>query len=155
MPEPTLGFVLADVARLLRKRFEQNAKELGLTRSQWQVLAHLSRMEGVTQSVLAEVLEIEPVTLVPIIDKLQAMELVERRAHPTDRRMWLLYLREKTHDLLEDIRRIGDSTRAEALRGVAETDQRRLLKTLTQMKANLIEACRTPDKQKQKEQRRA
>ena len=89
---PTLGFLLHDVARLLRKRFEQRAKDLGLTRSQWQTLAYLANNEGIHQSGLAEILEIEPITLVRILDKLAERGLIERRQHPTDRRIWLLYM---------------------------------------------------------------
>ena len=86
LPERNLGFLLHDVARLMRKRFEQNARGLGLTRSQCSVLAHLARNEGIQQGGLAEILEVEPITLTRILDRLEEAELVERRAHPTDRR---------------------------------------------------------------------
>ena len=77
---PPLGFLLHDVARLLRKRFEQNARGSGLTRSQWQVLAYLSKNEGINQAGLAELLDVEPITLGRIADRLEAMKLIER--HP-------------------------------------------------------------------------
>src|SRR5258705_13669945 len=83
---PTLGFLLHDVARLLRRRFEQNARDSGLTRSQWQVLAYLANNEGINQSGLADLLEIEPITLGRIIDKLQVRGLIERHPDPSDRR---------------------------------------------------------------------
>ena len=67
-PERNLGFLLHDVARLMRKRFEQNARELGLTRSQCSVLAHLARNEGIQQGGLAEILEVEPCRHVPAVD---------------------------------------------------------------------------------------
>src|SRR5260221_10345168 len=89
-----LGFLLHDVARLMRKRFEQNARDLGLTRSQCQVLAHLARNEGIQQSALADILEVEPITLTRILDRLEDGGLVERQAHPTDRRVRLLRLTE-------------------------------------------------------------
>src|SRR5260221_10645767 len=89
---PTLGFLLHEVARLLRRRFEQNARGSGLTRSQWQVLAYLSLHEGINQNGLAELLEIEPITLGRIVDKLQILGLVERRPDPSDRRGLLLPL---------------------------------------------------------------
>ena len=82
---PTLGFLLHEVARLLRRRFEQNARDSGLTRSQWQVLAYLANNEGINQSGLADLLEIEPITLCRIVDKLQALGLVERHRDPSDR----------------------------------------------------------------------
>jgi DNA-binding MarR family transcriptional regulator len=81
-PQPNLGFVLHDVARLLRKRFEQRVRGFGLTRSQWQVLVHLAQHEGINQVGLAEILEIEPITLLRILDRLEAAGLVERRTPP-------------------------------------------------------------------------
>src|SRR6478672_13626425 len=98
--KPTLGFLLHDVARLLRKRFEQRARDLGLTRSQWQTLAYLNVNEGIHQSGLAEILEVEPITLVRILDKLQERGLIERRQHPSDRRIWLLFLKEAARPLI-------------------------------------------------------
>src|SRR6478735_10176568 len=120
---PTLGFLMHDIARLLGKRFEQRAKCLGLTRSQWQTLAYLSSNEGIHQGGLAEILEIEPITLVRSLDKLAERGLVERRQHPTDRRIWLLYMRDEARPLLAAMREIGDVTRGEALDGVS-ADQR-------------------------------
>src|SRR3982751_7022937 len=110
---PTLGFLLHDVARLLRKRFEQRAKGLGLTRSQWQTLAYLSRNEGIHQGGLADILEIEGITLVRILDKLEERGLIERRRHPSDRRIWLLYLRDEARPMIEAMRDIGEVTRGE------------------------------------------
>jgi DNA-binding MarR family transcriptional regulator len=138
LPERNLGFLLHDVARLMRKRFEQNARGLGLTRSQCQVLAHLARNEGIQQSGLADILEVEPITLTRILDRLEEGGLVERRAHPTDRRIRLLYLTDKAHPMLADIFTIGAATRGEALEGVAEEDRDRLFALLSSMKANLL-----------------
>lgn len=139
-PERTLGFLLHDVARLLRKRFEQNARDLGLTRAQWQVLAHLARNEGIHQGGLADILELEPISLGRILDRLQAAGLAERRPHPKDRRVWLLFLRPKAHPVLEKMRTIGAETRAEALAGVPEAEREQLIHILTTMKENLIAA---------------
>ncbi|WP_454850828.1 MarR family winged helix-turn-helix transcriptional regulator [Rhizobium binxianense] len=141
---PTLGFLLHDVARLLRKRFEQRAKELGLTRSQWQTLAYLANNEGIHQSGLAEILEVEPITLVRILDKLSERGLIERRQHPSDRRIWLLYMRDEAHPLLAQMREIGDITRGEALEGISAEEREQLFQTLSAMKTNLVQACRTP-----------
>ncbi|MFS8049520.1 MarR family winged helix-turn-helix transcriptional regulator [Rhizobium sp. BR 314] len=140
---PTLGFILHDVARLLRKRFEQRAKDLGLTRSQWQTLAYLANNEGIHQAGLAEMLEIEPITLVRILDKLSERGLVERRQHPSDRRSWLLYMREEARPLIDAMRNIGEQTRKEALEGVPPEDRERLHELLILMKSNLLHACRS------------
>ncbi|MEK1899359.1 MarR family winged helix-turn-helix transcriptional regulator [Rhizobium sp. CF142] len=141
---PTLGFLLHDVARLLRKRFEQRAKDLGLTRSQWQTLAYLANNEGIHQSGLAEILEIEPITLVRILDKLAERGLIERRQHPTDRRIWLLYMREAAHPILAEMRKIGDVTRGEALESITPEQRDQLFHILSVMKTNLVQACRSP-----------
>ena len=141
---PTLGFLLTDVARLLRKRFEQNARGSGLTRSQWQVLAYLAQNEGINQSGLADLLEIEPITLGRIVDKLQTLALIERHPHPSDRRVWLLHLTPAARSKLTQLRRLGDVTRGEALTGVSEADRERLLKTLQALKTNLMLACDAP-----------
>jgi MarR family transcriptional regulator, transcriptional regulator for hemolysin len=137
---PTLGFLLHDVARLLKKRLEQNSGA-GLTRSQWQVLAYLAQNEGINQRGLAELLEIEPITLGRIVDKLETLGLIERRPHPTDRRTWLLHLVEAARPKLEQIRELGDVTHREALAGVSEDDRQHLLKTLQALKENLTQAC--------------
>jgi MarR family transcriptional regulator for hemolysin len=142
-PERNFGFLLHDVARLMRKRFEQKARGLGLTRSQCSVLAHLARHEGIQQGGLAEILEIEPITLTRILDRLEQAELVERRAHPTDRRIRLLHLTPKAHPLLGEIFSIGAATREEALEGVAEAERDQLFAILSAMKANLLTKATT------------
>jgi MarR family transcriptional regulator, transcriptional regulator for hemolysin len=141
---PTLAFLLHDVARLLKKRLEQNSGGSGLTRSQWQILAYLAQNEGINQKGLAELLEIEPITLGRIVDKLEILGLIERRPHPTDRRTWLLHFVEAARPKLELIRELGDATHREALAGISEDDGRCLLKTLEAMKANLTEAGEAP-----------
>jgi DNA-binding MarR family transcriptional regulator len=141
---PTLGFLLHEVARLLRRRFEQNARGSGLTRSQWQVLAYLAQNEGINQSGLADLLEIEPITLGRILDKLQILGLIERRPDASDRRVWLLHLTPAARPKLSQLRQLGEATRGEALAGVAEADTERLLKTLQALKANLTNACGAP-----------
>ena len=138
LPERNFGFLLHDVARLMRKRFEQNARDLGLTRSQCQVLAHLARNEGIQQSALADILEVEPITLTRILDRLEDGGLVERQPHPTDRRVRLLRLTEAARPLLAEIFAIGALTRGEAMEGVSDEDRDRLFEVLSSMKANLI-----------------
>jgi MarR family transcriptional regulator, transcriptional regulator for hemolysin len=141
---PTLGFLLHEVARLLKRRFERNARGSGLTRSQWQVFAYLSLREGINQSGLAELLEIEPITLGRIVDKLQVLGLVARRPDPTDRRVWLLHLTPAARPKLTLLHRFGVVTRREALAGVPDTDTEHLLKTLQALKANLTDAYDLP-----------
>jgi len=141
-PDRHLGFILHDVARLLRKRFDQRARGLGLSRAQWSVLAHLSRNEGIRQNALADILEVEPITLARHIDRLEESELVERRADPTDRRARLLYLRRAAHPILEQMRHLGGETREEALCGIEPERRDALIETLLEIKRNL--SSRTP-----------
>jgi DNA-binding MarR family transcriptional regulator len=148
---PTLGFLLHDAARLLKRRFEQNARGTGLTRSQWQVLALLAQNEGIHQGKLAELLDIEAITLGRIVDRLETLGLIERRAHPSDRRIWLLHLTEAALPKLTQLRQLGEITRGEALAGTTEPDRECLLKTLRILKANLTDPCDSPAA----EQRRA
>lgn len=137
--ENTLGFLAHDVARLLRTRFEQNGRGLGLTRSQWQLMAHLARNQGIQQGALAELLEVEAITLTRIVDRLEASGLVERRAHHRDRRVRQLYLTPKAEPLLDDMKRIGALTREEALKGISKSNYEQLIATLADMKSNLVE----------------
>jgi DNA-binding MarR family transcriptional regulator len=137
----TLDFLLHDVARLLRKRFEQNARGSGLTRSQWQVLTYLAQNERINQSGLAELLDMEPITLCRIVDKLQAFGLIERHPHPSDRRIWTLHLTPAAHPKLMQVRELGDMTRSEAMAGVSDIEGLHLLETLQALKLNLTDAC--------------
>jgi MarR family transcriptional regulator for hemolysin len=89
-------------------------------------------------------LEIEPITLGRIVDKLQILGLVERRPDPSDRRVWLLHLTPAAHPKLTLLHRLGVVTRGEALAGVPDADIEHLLKTLKALKANLVDACVSP-----------
>ena len=133
----------------MRKRLEQRARNCGLTRSQWQAIAYLSKNEGIHQGALAQLLEIEPITLVRILDKLEERGLIERRQHQTDRRIWLLYLRDAARPLLADIQPLAEATRAEALSGVSRESRDSLLETLELMKTNLMAANRAPTPEKE------
>jgi MarR family transcriptional regulator for hemolysin len=133
----TIGFLVNDTARLMRKDFERRARSIGLTRAQWQTLFHLARNEGCNQATLADLMEVEPITLTRTVDRLEACGLVERRADPTDRRARLLFLGERAHPLLEELRTLGAETREIALAGISEDERTLLMTLLTKMRANL------------------
>ena len=133
----TIGFLLNDAARLMRRDFERRTRSMGLTRAQWQTLFHLQRNEGCNQATLAELLEVEPITLARVVDRLETAGLVERRADPTDRRARLLFLGERAHPLLEQLRTLGAETREIALAGISEDERMLLMTLLTKMRANL------------------
>jgi len=136
-PERSFGFLLHDVSRLLRKRFDRRARTIGLTRSQWFVMAHLSRNEGLNQSALADILEIEPITLVHQLDRLENAGWIERRLDANDRRVRLLYLTELGREILGKMQAMGLETKAEAVSGLSAAEQDALIDTLTRIKASL------------------
>ena len=137
--EPTLGFLVHDVARLLRKRLEQRARAagIGLSRAQWQVLANIARCEGINQAGLAGILDIEPITLVRLLDRLEGMGFVERRLDPKDRRQRNLFLTDQAWPELERVRELGAAVREEALAGLDDASRKRLLAELGGIKTNL------------------
>ncbi len=138
----SLGFLLHDVARLWRKRFDRRAQTLGLTRAQWSVIAHLRRNEGITQTCLADLLEVEKITLARLIDRLEASGWVQRRPHPSDRRANCLYLTDKVHPILDQMWELGRVTRNEALAELNPGEREQLYALLARIKRNLVS---TPD----------
>lgn len=140
VPHPydrNLGFLFADGSRLLRRRFAEKAGHLELTRAQWQVLANVARSQGIHQRALADILDVEPITLARIVDKLEANGLVERRQDPADRRVRLLHLTDKAFPLLAEMREIGAAVRDEAMAGIAQADRERLIELLEKVRTNL------------------
>ena len=132
----TIGFLLHDAARLLKRDFERRARSLGLTRAQWQTLFHLARNEGCNQAALAEVLDVEPITLARVLDRLESSGLIERRADPTDRRARLLFLGPDAAPLLEQLHTLGPQTREIALAGISDDDRERLTDLIGRIRAN-------------------
>jgi MarR family transcriptional regulator for hemolysin len=136
-PARELGFALHDVARLLRTYSDQRARELGTTRAQWAVLSRLQRCEGAKQNELAEALDLAPITLGRLIDKLTAAGLVERRDDATDRRANRLYLTEKAAPALKELGALAEDLMGRALAGVDESTIRAMHDGLMTIKANL------------------
>jgi MarR family transcriptional regulator for hemolysin len=134
----SIGLLLIDTGRLLRKRFEQNVRGTGLTRAQWQLLKEIYVQEGLNQGALAELLEVEPITVGRLVDRLEQAGLIERRPHPTDRRAWSLYLLPAAHPLLETLKHIAGETRAELLQGMSDTEIDEAMRLFAKMKDNLI-----------------
>lgn len=135
--DTSFGFLLHDIARLMRKRFDQRARGLGLTRAQWQVLAHLARHEGINQAGLAEILEIEPITLGRLIDRMEEAGWVERRPDATDRRARLLYLTSRARPVFDHMRALGEEVREEALIGLSQIQRDQLMTMLLAVRGNL------------------
>lgn len=136
-PNRSLGALVNDVARLIRKRFDQRAKDLGLTPAQYYLLGKLSRNEGINQVGLADILEVEPITLARLVDRMEAGGWIERRADPSDRRARRLFLTPKSHPVLARMRVIAVAVYEEALDGLDDEERERLLDALLLARQNL------------------
>lgn len=133
----SLGFLISDVSRLLRKRFDERARLIGVTRQQWRTLSVLKRHEGSNQGMLAELLEVEPITLGRMIDRLEEAGWVERRRDPGDRRMWRIHLTDAAQPILLQLKGIADSLFVDAAEGISAADRAKLHALLEQLRANL------------------
>ena len=133
----TIGFLLNDTARLFRRAFNARTKESGITALQWRLITYLKRHEGIRQGPLAELIEVEPITLSRMIDRLVEAELVERRADPADRRAWQLYLTPRAAELLNGVRATADALTAEAVEGLSAAETVQLADLVERVRANL------------------
>ena len=142
--QPDLLFLLHDIARQLRVDADRRAGAYGLTRAQWVILFWLERQPGLSQKELAEIVEVEPITVARLIDRLEERGLVERRDDPRDRRIWRLHLRPAAAPVLESLQ----AERADMLRVVAGCLDPALLQALksglTKMKSNIVADLRAP-----------
>jgi len=134
-----LGFLMHDVSRLLRKVFDDVMKPVGVTRSQWWVMAHLSRHDGMSQSDLADVLELGRAALGGLVDRLEATELVRRESTPADRRTKLVFLTDKGRGMIDTMRGQSDRMSEVILAGLDDDDRLRLTEMLTTVKRNLLD----------------
>ncbi len=133
-----MGFVLHDVARLLRWSFDRQSKNLGLTRAQWSVLAHLYRGDGMQQAALAQTLDVAPITLARQLDRLEADGWLIRRADPNDRRAKTIHLTEKAAPMKTKLKQLGAKVRQQALDGISEEEAAQFLSTLNRIRQNLV-----------------
>jgi len=136
-PRREFAFALHDVARMLRTYADQRARELNMTRAQWAVLVRLQRCQGVKQAELAEALDLAPITLGRLIDKLTSAGLVERRDDASDRRANRLYLTEKAEPTLRELGLLAEDVMGHALAGLDDETIRAMTDGLATIKANL------------------
>lgn len=137
LQQDTLGFVLADVSRLMRREFEKRLQGSSLTLAQARALINVARHEGVRQVDLADLLEVQPITLARLIDQLVDAGLVERRPDPADRRAYQIYLTPAAAPQLEAIERVGAAIRADALVDLSAEQAADLLAALRKMRDRL------------------
>lgn len=136
--DSTFAYLMQDITRHLRTHFDRRATALELTRAQWRALKTIRRNEGLSQTELADALDMEPIPVGRVIDRLQKTGYVERRADPGDRRRWCLHLTPKAHAVAAEMEVIAAGLRDDALRGVQREDFETLLRVLAQLKQNLV-----------------
>jgi MarR family transcriptional regulator for hemolysin len=135
--EREIAFVIKDVARMLGTYADQRARQFGISRAQWAVLARLDRTEGLKQSELAELLDLQPISLTRLLDRLAANGLIERKPDPTDRRANRLYLTPAARPLLNRLLELGGGIMEDVLEGLDQKRAEHLLRDLEAVKTNL------------------
>jgi len=139
-------FLLYDVARQMRTRADQRARMRGMTRAQWVILVWLERQPGLSQNELASIVEVEPITIARLIDRLEARGVVERRADPKDRRVWRLRLTPAAEPILEEIAQYRVESHDVLTAGMDQDTLKIMTDGLLRMKANLAADARSLDK---------
>lgn len=137
MSTDSLGFMLVDSSRLLRRTFQQRMEGSALNFMQARVLINISRKEGIRQVDLADLLEIQPIALVHLLDQLAESKLVERRADPSDRRAYQLYVTLAAAPHLAEFKKIAAAVQSDMLRGLSQDQSDLLLSSLRVMRDNL------------------
>ena len=134
-----IAFLMADASRLFRRIFDEQARRLGVTGQQWRVLAALARHPGAKQNVVADFLEVEPITLSRMVDRLAKAGMVERRADPADRRAWCLHLTGAAIPLIEEMRLMSHDITARALDGFSPEEEQQLIHLVGRFRENLAD----------------
>lgn len=150
-------FLLHDVARLLRHEADKRAGMHGMTRAQWVILFWLQRQPGLSQKELSEILEVEPITVARLIDRLQARGMVERRPDPKDRRIWRLHLLPPATPVLAELHTERTAMHRMATAHIDPATERTMIEGLLRMKATILGECRhrAPDRDAARETRDA
>jgi DNA-binding MarR family transcriptional regulator len=136
-PINRLGFLLHDSQRLMRKRFDAKASTLGLSSAQWRLMVSLVKEEGVAQARLAELLEVEPISVSRLLDRMEEGGWVERRADAKDRRVRMVFPTAKSREAFAEIKGMAGEVYADALRGLSGDEQNILVHSLSTIVSNL------------------
>lgn len=137
--ERDILFLLHDVARLLHVDADKRARAHGMTRAQWGILIWLERQPGISQKELAELLEVEPITVARLIDRLESRGMVERRPDPRDRRIWRLHLRPPAHAVLHEIAEQRAEMTRTVSRGIEPDTLDMMIEALSRMKSTMTQ----------------
>ena len=135
------AFEIVETARLIRREANKRAAVLGATKAQWRVLAHLKRKgDGARQIDIAEAMDVEPITLCRMIDRLEEAGLAERRRDESDRRAWRIHLTDAAAPVLRKLEKMGEAFNADMLAGIPEAERETVLRVLQRMRDNLEQA---------------
>lgn len=137
LEEASLGFLITDVSRLLRRSFQKHMVGSELTLAQSRALVYAARNPGIRQVDLADMLEVQPITLARLVDQLAELELIKREPDPLDRRAYKLFTQEKAEPYLNQIDSVIKQIREDALADVAEAEREKVIETLSAMRGNL------------------
>jgi DNA-binding MarR family transcriptional regulator len=135
---------IVTLARMIRTAADKRARAHGMTRAQWQILVHLERTPGMLQKELAEILEVEPITVARLVDRLEGRGMVERRGNPADRRCWHLHLTSQSRPLLSEIDAQLNDLASIVCGGLDGARKGAMAKTLHQMRDVISQELRSP-----------
>lgn len=138
----SLGYLIADLSRLYGRVFDRRAAHLGLTRVQWRALKRIHQDEGLTQAALADVMDMEPIAVGRVIDRLQKAGFIERRSDPNDRRCWRLHLSPQSNQIMDVIENVAVGLREDSLAEVEPGQLQITLQVLSQIRETLSQLDR-------------
>jgi MarR family transcriptional regulator for hemolysin len=145
-----LGFLIHDVQRLMRKRFETRASGLGLSSAQWRLMVRVAKEQGISQARLAELLEIEPISVSRLVDRMEEGGWIERRPDATDRRVRMIFPTAKANAAYAEVKGLAGEVYEESLVGVSLEDRRVLIRSLDAMAQNLADGDAPSDEKLKK-----
>ena len=135
-----LGIEIYETARTMRRHFDRQVRALGFTQGQWRVLLILDRRPGSSQAALADLLDMQPISVTRILDRMVASGLIERRPDPNDRRAVQLFLMDEAGPIIEVLYKVADEIHTQSKKGLTAEDQERVLALLRHMKSNIESA---------------
>lgn len=135
-----IGFLIHDVARLYRRRFDEATRRFGITGPQMRALVAVMRNPGINQGALAEKLDVEPITTCRMIDRLEQAGLIERRRDPADRRAWRLHLSDSANPITSKMHAVGEDVLAESIIGLDTQALESMVDCLNAIRVNLDKA---------------
>jgi MarR family transcriptional regulator for hemolysin len=138
----TFSFLIGDVTQLYRREFDRRAAHLGLTRVQWRALRRIERFEGMTQVALAEDLELAPIAVGRVLDRLEKAKFIERRPDPADRRCWRIHLAPNSAVVMASVDRLATELREEIFAGIATSDLEVAARVMSTLKARFSRLAR-------------